>query len=172
MEFVLLKSARVPSGAISARDLENLAGFVLKAEKVKNPESITLELTGHKRIHELNRRFRGVDRTTDVISFRQDSFDLLPASGREKARMRASVPSPLPSPVSRRARGLVGDIAINVQQAAIQAKKMQHSLKREIRLLWIHAILHLLDYTDYDPIPRRIMFKRQNALLLRWERSS
>ena len=101
---------------------------------------MTVDITGHKRIQGLNRRYRGVDRTTDVISFR---------NGRPPS--------------------LQGDIAINVQQAALQAKKMRHPLKREMRLLLIHGILHLLGYTDYKPLPRRRMFKRQNAILRNWE---
>jgi len=148
LDFTLLKTIRVPSGLFSARDLQGLGEFVLKSEKVKGQAAITLEFTGHERIHELNRHFRGVDRTTDVISFRHDAFPGLKRSDDA---------------------GLTGDIAINIPQAGMQAKKMRHSLPREIRLLWIHAILHLLDYTDYDPVPRRIMFKRQNHLLRRWE---
>ena len=105
--------------------------------------TLTLEFTHHARIQRLNRQFRGVDRTTDVISFRY------------------------PAPV-----GFEGDIAINIPQARLQAKKMRHSVKREVRLLWIHGILHLLGYTDYEPKPRRRMFKRQNELLRGWEKTS
>jgi probable rRNA maturation factor len=65
-----------------------------------------------------------------------------------------------------------GDIAINVPQARLQAEKMRHPTQREIRLLWIHGILHLLGYTDYEPKPRRRMFKRQNELLRRWEKKA
>ena len=89
-----------------------------------------------QRIQGLNRRFRGVDRNTDVIAFRYGEKYLWE-----------------------------GDIAINVAQARIQAKKMRHPTRREIRVLWIHGILHLLGYTDYEPRPRRRMFKRQNQLL-------
>ncbi len=113
---------------------------MLSAQKVRGPVELAVEITGHKRIQTLNRRFRGVDRTTDVISFR----DELTA-------------------------GFSGDIAINVHQAAIQAKRMHHPLKREVRLLLIHGILHLLGYTDYEPRPRLRMFKRQNAILRNWE---
>jgi probable rRNA maturation factor len=140
IDFTLLKSARVPTGVMTEKDLKDLAVFVLQAERVEGPATLSLDLTGHERIHALNRRFRGVDRTTDVISFREN-----------------------PRPA------LSGDIAINVVQAAVQAKKIKHSLPRELRLLWIHGILHLLDYTDYDPVPRRKMFKRQNQLLRQWE---
>ena len=70
--FALLKSTSVPRGAVSRPDLEALAEFVLARQKVMGPVELTVDITGHKRIQELNRRFRGVDRTTDVISFRND----------------------------------------------------------------------------------------------------
>lgn len=126
---------------MSPADYEQLAAYVLEREGVRGHSEISVDITGHARIHELNRRFRGVDRTTDVISFRNEAPP-----------------------------HLQGDLAINVHQAAIQAKKMRHTLKREMRLLLIHGILHLLGYTDYEPKPRRKMFKRQNALLRMWER--
>ncbi len=141
LNFTLLKTTTIPRGAFSKSDLEALAHFAFTRQKVKGPVELSLDITGHARIQELNRRFRGVDRTTDVISFR-------------------NAPPP----------ALEGDLAINVHQAAIQAKKMRHPLKREMRLLLIHGILHLLGYTDYESKPRRRMFKRQNAILLSWER--
>jgi len=161
IQFTLLKSTVFPTGIVSTKDFEALAAFALGHERVKGPVELSVDITGHKRIRELNRRFRGVDRTTDVISFRNDD----PHPGRRGGR-------PLPSgegPRQPRVR-VQGDLAINVHQAALQAKKMRHSTCREMRLLLIHGILHLLGYTDYEPRPRRRMFKRQNALLRAWER--
>jgi len=143
VSLTLLKSARFARGLFNARDLQGLAAFVLGSEKVKGTAELTLDLTGPARIQALNRRFRGVDRATDVISFRN-----------------AAPPR------------LQGDIAINVAQAAAQARRMRHPHRRELRLLWIHALLHLLGYTDYEPAPRRRMFKRQNELLRRWEKNN
>jgi probable rRNA maturation factor len=139
--FQLLKSFHPKASEVSPADLAALAEFVLTNQKVRGVVELTLELTQPKRIQALNRRFRGVDRNTDVIAFRYESLV-----------------------------GFDGDIAINVPQARLQAQKMRHTPKREIRLLLIHGILHLLGYTDYTPGPRRRMFKRQNALLRRWER--
>lgn len=153
LRFTLLRSVAVPKNIFSAKDLEALGAFVLKAEKVTGDVALTLELTGHKHIQELNRHYRGVDRTTDVISFRND----IPTS------LRRASGGDLPA--------MEGDIAINVVQTAIQAKKVGNPVKRELRLLWIHGILHLMGYTDYEPLPRRKMFKRQNELLRRWEGS-
>lgn len=152
LRFTLTRSATVPSGVYSAQDLEKLGAFVLRSEKVTGAVDLSLELTGHKHIQSLNRQFRGVDRTTDVISFRND------------------IPSDLRKESSGELPAMEGDIAINVAQAQVQAKKMRHPHRREIRLLWIHGILHLLGYTDYESKPRRRMFKRQNELLRRWEK--
>jgi probable rRNA maturation factor len=145
VNVAILKSTRVPPGAYDSHDFQCLAAHVFVLQKVRGSVELSIDVTGHKRIQELNRRFRGVDRTTDVISFRNDS--------------------------GHGARGtkIEGDIAINVHQAALQAKRMRHPLRREMRLLLIHGILHLLGFTDYEPGPRRRMFKRQNAILRNWE---
>ncbi len=138
VSFTLLASTRYLAKAYSRKDLHDLASFVLGSERIRGPVELALDMTHPKRIQALNRHFRGVDRSTDVISFRNGSLE--------------------------------GDIAINVRQAELQAKRMGHPVRREIRLLWIHGLLHLLNYTDYEPKPRRRMFKRQNELLRRWEK--
>jgi probable rRNA maturation factor len=151
--FQLIKSASPAATEFKRDDLASLAQFVLESEKVAGPVNLTLDLTNPKRIQALNRRFRGVDRTTDVIAFRYSNA----LSLREREGVRGSFD---------------GDIAINIIQARLQAKRMRHPTRREIRLLLIHGTLHLLGYTDYEPVPRRRMFKRQNQLLLRWERKN
>jgi len=164
VSFTLLKSTSVPKSALSRQDLEALTEFVLRRQEVKGPVELTVDITGHKRIQELNRRYRGVDLTTDVIAFRND---VVPSDEFRVMSPRKQISSLIPHLSS-----LSGDIAINVAQAAIQAKSMRHPLKREMRLLLIHGILHLLGYTDDTPAPRRRMFKRQNTLLRTWESRS
>jgi probable rRNA maturation factor len=143
VSFQILKSSSSRKRDYIKEDLSALVRFVLANEGVRGQVELTLDLTNPRRIQALNRRYRGVDRNTDVIAFRYGT-----ASPWE------------------------GDIAINVPQARLQAKKMRHPTWREIRLLLIHGILHLLGYTDYTPVPRRRMFKRQNELLRRWEKSA
>lgn len=149
-----LCSCRVPAGLPPSRDWGALARLVFSAERFRHPAEVTLNWVTPMHIRRLNRQFRRVDRETDVISFRQDL---------------AGTPTPR---TARRAgpRGLEGDIAINVSLARRQARQAGHSLAREMRLLWIHGLLHLLGYSDYDPAARRKMFARQAQLLNRWER--
>jgi probable rRNA maturation factor len=73
---------------------------------------------------ELNKKFRGKKKTTDVLTFRaDDSYNEPSASGRP-----------------------LGDIVISVDQARRQAADEKHSLATEIRYLVVHGVLHALGY--------------------------
>jgi len=78
-------------------------------------------------IKRLNRRYRKVNRTTDVIAFPMEEH-------------REFTPS---TPFSSR---LLGDVFISAERAKVQAKALKHSIKKEIAILTIHGILHLLSY--------------------------
>ena len=82
----------------------------------KSESSATIAFVSDKRILALNRQFRGVDKATDVLSF--------PAE--EKANL--------------------GDIAVSVDTAAVQAKENGLTLEGEIAQLILHGLLHLCGY--------------------------
>ena len=81
----------------------------------------TIAFVSDRQIKELNRRFRGIDKATDVLSF--------PAGDETKGE-----PANL------------GDIAISLERAAIQAKENQLTLDAEIAQLILHGLLHLCGY--------------------------
>jgi probable rRNA maturation factor len=75
------------------------------------------------RMRELNKTYRGVDATTDVLSFPQyESY--------------RDFPSELEFPI--------GDIVIDPQRANDQAKEAGHSLAKELRVLLVHGLVHLM----------------------------
>jgi probable rRNA maturation factor len=78
--------------------------------------SVTVALVSDARIRALNRRYRGKDRTTDVLSF----------------------PGAEP--------GMLGDIVIAAGVARRQAQAAGHSIQMELRVLALHGLLHLLGY--------------------------
>lgn len=91
-------------------------------ELVGCPQGEVLVLfTDDREIRGLNRRFRGKDRPTDVLSFPDGN--------------------PLAEPVAR-----IGDIVISVPTARRNARRAGHPLRREIRHLLIHGFLHLMGY--------------------------
>lgn len=102
----------------------------------------------------LNRCHRGIDRTTDVLSFGQ----ALPARAKG------------PTAVAGLARELdgtldLGDIAIGVQQAARQARRRRHAFEREVAFLAAHGALHLVGYEDETPAGYREMVRLGDAAL-------
>src|ERR1044072_1805658 len=78
----------------------------------KSESSATIAFVSDKRIRELNRQFRGIDKATDVLSFPAD----------EELNL--------------------GDIAVSVETAASQAKENGLTLDQEISQLILHGLLH------------------------------
>lgn len=119
----------------------------LAHENVTGDVEVSVTFTDDSGIHELNRKFRGVDRATDVLSFPMYAFteDDMPPEG-----------EPL----------TLGDIVISVDRARAQAKEYGHSLRREIAFLAVHSVLHLLGYDhETGKEDEREMFARQDEIM-------
>ena len=129
------------------KDLEILKPLLEYARKKENLEDIELEfsviIVDNKRIHEINKEYRGIDRTTDVISFAlEDSEGIEPDNYR-----------------------ILGDIYISIDKVKEQAKQYGHSEKRELAFLTVHGFLHLLGYDHMEKEEEKIMFARQEEIL-------
>lgn len=99
----------------------------------------TIAFVSNRQIKELNRRFRGIDKATDVLSF---------PAGDETSGEIANL----------------GDIAISLERATIQAKENQLTLDEEIAQLILHGLLHLCGYdheTDKGEMNRLELKLRQ-----------
>ena len=97
---------------------------------------VTVALVSDARIRALNRRFRGTDRVTDVLSF--------PAFA--PPALRQGQPA-LGSAALRRGKPrFLGDIVIAIGRARRQARDAGHRLADELRLLALHGLLHLAGY--------------------------
>jgi len=126
---------------------------VLKAEAVGPPYEMSVILTNQDRVHMMNRRYRNVDAPTDVISFYTE--DLSP-----QAPLFA-----LPDDGVRR----LGDVVISFPQAVEQAGEQGHSVTRELTLLIIHGVLHLLGYDHELPEDATRMRGREQVLMKEFE---
>jgi probable rRNA maturation factor len=123
-----------------------LAAFVRRlaeAAPAGGADRVGICLVGDGRMREMNRRHRGKDATTDVLSF--------PAGG-------------APDPEGGRH---LGDIVISVPQAARQAREAGHGLPRELRVLLLHGWLHLLghDHETDGGTMRRLERRLERRLL-------
>ena len=96
-------------------DTKAWSSFAVRALRAigKTKASATIAFVSNKRIRELNRQFRGIDKATDVLSF--------PAE--EESNL--------------------GDVAVSVETAATQARENGLTLDQEIAQLILHGLLHL-----------------------------
>lgn len=101
-----------PSRRVRRRELQRFVAEV--AANVGEGRGITCLVTTDAELRSLNRRFRGKDYATDVLSFPQAS-----------------------------ANGALGEIAISFDRAAEQAAHLGHSVEEELRILILHGALHL-----------------------------
>jgi rRNA maturation RNase YbeY len=104
---------------------------------------LSVLFAGDHVVRTLNRQYRGKDRTTDVLSFalREGPFANLQPE-------------------------FLGDIIISVPVAAKQAREAGHSLAREIELLLVHGLLHLLGYDhERGPAEARKMRRKERLLM-------
>ena len=108
---------------VPRRRLALLARRVLAGEG--SPLDVTIVFTDDATLRELNSSFRGIDRTTDVLSF--------------------NIP-----PVAKLA-GDAGEIYISVPQARRQARRYRHSLAAELERLVVHGVLHVLGHDHKKP---------------------
>ena len=125
----------------------------LAAEGVDFPCEVDVLITNDEAIHQVNLDMRGVDRSTDVLSFPE--FDLTPGQLPE-----AEDADP--------GTGLVplGDMVISWEHVTAQAKEYGHSNRRELAYLVVHSVLHLLGYDHLDEGPqKRQMRAREEAIL-------
>lgn len=98
------------------RERARLAGFAATLQaRLTRGRSFSCLLTTDAELRRLNREFRGKDQATDVLSF----------------------PACAPAP-------LLGDIAISLDRARVQARALGHTITEEVSILLLHGVLHLL----------------------------
>ncbi len=108
-------------------------------------------ITNPQKIQYLNNTYRGKDVPTDVLAFTMNT-EIVDAAG-------LAFTDP-PDGVRH-----LGEVIINYPQAIKQAMEHQHSIKREVAILVIHGILHLLGYDHAKDGPAQQMIDMESAIL-------
>ena len=139
---------------IVAAIIRKCIAATLAAEKITAPCEINVLVTDNIGIRGINKAYRDIDRSTDVLSF--PMFDLTPGLPPEDW-------ADFMDPESGMCP--LGDMAISLEQAITQAKEFGHSVRREIGYLTIHSMLHLLGYDHMDDGPqKKQMRQREEAI--------
>ncbi len=127
---------------------EDCTREALIEEEIEDDAEVSLTFTDNAEIRKLNKRFREIDRETDVLSFPmgdEDGFDVNPETNSL----------------------LLGDIVISLEKAKAQSEEYGHSMKREVAFLITHSLFHLLGYDHMTPEEESEMFAKQEKVLQR-----
>ena len=101
--------------------------------RAKSGVQVDLTITDDDTMHELNKTYRGINKPTDVLAF--------PLSEESDPKeLFVTAPGELPH---------LGEVIVSYPTATRQAEEHGHSVNRELAILVIHGLLHLLGY-DHD----------------------
>jgi probable rRNA maturation factor len=109
----------------------SVAGWLARVAPPRARGLVSVAVVSDRRVRALNRRYRGIDRATDVLSFEPGPKH--PAYDNPNAH--SLIPAPF-----------LGDIVIARGVARRQARDAGHSEMTEWRVLALHGLLHLLGY--------------------------
>jgi probable rRNA maturation factor len=145
-------------GGLERGWLERVVQETLSAGGIGSAVELGLVIADEGEVRRLNQSYRGVDEPTDVLAFGLHSF-------REEGLSSFITP---PDGVLH-----LGEVILSYPQAAEQAKEQGPSLEREMALLIIHGVLHLLGYDHDDPGQESKMKGEEERILreiggLRW----
>ena len=129
------RSARGGSIVVVRRAVQ----VTLEIEDASHRE-VSVLLTDDAELRTLNREYRGLDKTTDVLAFALDEAEDGPVSA------------------------TLGDVVISVETATRQAKSRRVELGRELELLAVHGTLHLLGYDHEFAAEARRMRNRTRQI--------
>lgn len=105
---------------------------------------LSLVLVNDKQMLKLNQQYRKRDGATDVLAFAMQEGEFAGISPQ-----------------------LLGDVVISVETAKAQAEEQRHSLMRELQILLIHGVLHLLGY-DHTQLPEAEQMRQKEHQLLKY----
>ena len=121
--------------------LNKVIDFSIKKLNVNNGYFSVIFIDDDK-MKKMNNLYRGIDRTTDVLSFALN----------DNKRINTPI-------------NVLGDIFISIPKMKSQAIEYDHSEKRELSFLVVHGLLHLLGYDHMKSEEEKVMFGLQDEIL-------
>lgn len=124
------------------KTVKRVVKCVTALEHVKGKHYVSFIFVNDEYIQDINRRYRNIDRATDVISF-----------------------AAIDDEPNRELPVELGDIFISIDHVKAQALEYGHSELRELAFLVTHGLLHILGYDHMKPSDEEVMFGIQDHVL-------
>ena len=110
---------------------------------------VSITLTVPEVIHALNKKYRNIDKPTDVLSFPMFERDEIPNLIEERSTLEDTL----------------GDMIISIPQVKEQAKEYGHSFERELAYMVVHSFYHLMGYDHMEEEDKKEMRAKEDEIL-------
>ena len=138
--------------------IQKAAEEALRAEGISTRCAMGIRLCDDEAIAKLNRELRGVDRSTDVLSFPTVNYPEGKTAGSCGALLRREYDDDLDA-------CYLGDVVISVPHLLDQAKAYGHSPRREAAYLAVHGLCHLMGYDHMEEKEKEQMRRMEENIL-------
>lgn len=139
--------------------VDKVIDFTLSEENVKIESEVSLTFMDNKSIREINKKFRNIDRETDVLSFPMLDYDEKKVFSEQYNNFNFD------EKYTDDGKLILGDIVLSLEKTKEQSVEFGHSFDREAIYLIVHSLLHLLGYDHIEENDKRRMREREEAIL-------
>lgn len=129
----------------------------LKFEKCPYETEVSVTIVNDEEIRQINKKYRNIDRSTDVLSFPFNEFNIPGNFDNIEETPDAFNPET--------GELVLGDIILSKDHIEIQSVEYGHSRTRELAFLVVHSMLHLMGYDHMEDEERVIMENKQRKIL-------
>lgn len=111
---------------------------------------MTVTLTTPEEIKKINKEYRQIDKSTDVLSFPMFEKEELDKKIQNK---------------DFKYEDILGDIVISIEKVKEQAEEYGHSFERELSYMIVHGFYHLMGYDHIKEEDKIIMRPKEDKIL-------
>lgn len=145
------------------KTLEEVIDYALKEEEVNVDYEVSVIFVDNETIREINKEQRNIDRATDVLSFPMLDYTdkkVFKEEYKDKEFKEYDLDD---------GKLVLGDIVLSLERAEEQRIEFGHSFIRETAYLTVHSVLHLLGYDHMEEDEKRVMRKREEEILKKFD---
>lgn len=111
---------------------------------------ITITFTTPEEIRKINKKYRKIDKATDVLSFPMFEKEELDKKIKNKDFLYEDI---------------LGDIIISIEKVKEQAEEYGHSFERELSYMLVHGFYHLMGYDHIEEEDKKVMRPKEEKIL-------
>ena len=148
-------------GRLSRQWIRNVAYRALDVALPGETCQLSLMIADDDTVKYLNREYRGLDEVTDVLSFSSYHQGHWEGEGTPPVGTGDDVPFVLPPGEPQH----LGEVVISYPQVERQAVAGSSSMEREMALIIVHGILHLIGFDHVEPLEETDMQAKEREIL-------